>query len=106
MKKQCIAFALLLACLALTACGGKITSGEVVAKKFVPAHDESGIRPVIVASGNGVATVFVPYVDRYGDAWTITIQAGDEKAEYNVTEAVYNSAEIGEQFTYTDECAP
>ena len=106
MKKRIIAFVLLIACAALIACGGKITRGEVVAKKFTPAHYESGVRPVMVASGNGLSTAFVPYVDHYGDAWTITIQAEDEKAEYNVTEEVYNSVEIGEWFTYTDECAP
>ena len=106
MKKRFIAFALLIACAALAACGGQITSGEVVAKKFTPAHYESGVRPVMVASENGLSTAFVPYVDHYGDAWTIAIQAADETAEYSVTEEVYNSVEIGERFTYTDECAP
>lgn len=105
MKKRFFVCLLLIVCAALAACGSKITSGEVVAKKFTPEHDESGVRPVMVASGNGLSTYFVPYVDHYGDAWTITIQSADETEEYNVTEEVYNSVDIGEQFTYTDECA-
>lgn len=98
--------------LVLSGCSGKITSGEVVEKKFTPAHSEVRLIPFVISNGKSVSTGIIPYVYRYSDRWEVTIAAWDEEekkmqtATYRVTEEVYEAVEIGAEFVYDKDMKP
>lgn len=88
-----------------------ITEGEVINKTFTPAHSSVRIIPIVTYNGKGTTTM-IPYRYYYDDKWEITIQDYNEDAEemetatYRVTEAVYNSVEIGAEFVYAEDMQP
>lgn len=96
----------------LTACGGGITSGEVVSKEYTPAHTQNSIIPIVISNGKTCSTIMVPYTYHYSDKWEITIRQYSEEenefltATYRVTEEVYNATEIGAQFEYVEDMEP
>lgn len=96
----------------LSSCSEKITSGEVVDKKYTPEHTEQKIIPVTIYTGKTSSVIMVPYMYHYNDCWEITIRDWDEKeaefvtATYRVTEDAYNNTYIGGEFEYIEEMNP
>lgn len=111
-KKIAIVLATLLLVVGLSACGGMITSGEVIDKTYTPAHTQLMIIPVTISSGKSFTTVMVPYIYCYSDDWKITIQKYNcvkqemSSATYRVTKDVYNSVTIGSEFVYDESYTP
>lgn len=89
----------------------KITSGEVIDKEFTPAHSKTRMVPVTTFNGKTSSTILVPYVYHYSDNWEITIRDYNEEnneltATYRVTEDIYNSVDIGDEFVYQEDFEP
>lgn len=89
----------------------KITSGEVIDKEFTPAHSNTRMVPVTTFNGKTSRTILVPYAYHYSDNWEITIRDYNEEkneltATYRVTEDVYNSVDIGDEFVYQEDFEP
>lgn len=110
MKKLKIFFSILLIALVLGGCSQKLTQGEVIEKKFTPAHSEVMIIPIVTSNGESISTTYVPYVYYYSDAYKITIRdyvdTEEQTATYRVTKEVYDNVNIGDEFIYSDEYEP
>lgn len=110
MKKIVVLLVLLL--FILTGCGQKITEGEVVAKKYSPAHSSVVLIPIVHTNGKTSYATIVPFIYHYSDKWEITIEAYDAEKEetvsatYRVTESVYDAVEIGAEFVYEENMEP
>ena len=71
--KRIISIALaVLTLLALAACGGEITQGEVKSKEFTPAHCQFMMVPTVHSDGITSYTTWVYYTYYYPDTYTIT----------------------------------
>lgn len=96
----------------LTACGTKITSGEVVEKNFSPAHSTVMVIPLVRSNGKTTSTTLVPFIYHYPDTWTITIGKYSERREemlyatYRVTKDVFDVVEVGAEFIYDETMEP
>lgn len=95
----------------LYGCSTNITSGEVVDKTFTPAHVQTVIVPTHISNGKTSTTIMVPYTYYYSDTWRIKIQQYTEEdgyltATYRVTEDVYNTVSIGDQFEWNEDMEP
>lgn len=90
--------------LLLSACGKKITEGEVYAKNFIPAYDELLMVPVINTDGKNSHTTLIPICNHHPDTYEICIKAFQDgewvTAKYYVSESVYDVIEIGAIFQY------
>lgn len=90
--------------LLLSACGQKLTEGEVYDKNFTPAHDEFLMMPVITTDGKNSHTTFMPIWNHYPDTYEICIKAFQDgewiTAKYYVSKSVYDETEIGAIFQY------
>ena len=105
MKKVCIAI-LLVFVLFLSACSPKITSGEVYAKEYREAFTTVSTYPMIISSGKTTTTIMVPYTVYYPERWVIFIKSFEDEEwiteDFYVSEAVYNSINIGDMFEYDE----
>lgn len=95
----------------LSGCSAKITSGEVTDKTFTPEHTETRLVTVVHSNGKTTYTTVVPYVYHYPDTWRITIRNLDENGNelnetFRVTEDVYNSVDIEDEFVYDEDFEP
>ena len=97
----------------MTGCSSKqITQGEVINKEYTPAHQVTMVIPVTIYNGKTAQFIYVPYIYFYSDKWKITIQKWDEEqqkmltAVYRVTQEVYDSINLGDEFVYTDDTEP
>lgn len=95
----------------LSGCSNKITSGEVIDKTFTPAHTETRLIPVVRSNGKHSYTTLVPYIYHYPDTWKITIRDFDDNGNeltetFRVTEDVYNSVDIEDEFVYDEDFEP
>lgn len=111
--KRIISIALaVLILLALAACGGEITQGEVKSKEFTPAHCQFMMVPTVHSDGITSYTTWVYYTYYYPDTYTITIEKWDEKegknrqAGYGVTKEVYDAVSVGAEFSYEKDMKP
>lgn len=91
----------------LVACGNKITEGEVYEKEFIPAHTETMLVPIVIFNGKTTTTTLIPETKNVPDEWYIKIQSVEadengkyEKAEYSVTEEIFNSYEVGDLYSH------
>lgn len=105
MKKICIAI-LLVFVLFLSACSPKITSGEVYDKEYREAFATVSIYPVVTYNGKTSTTTYVPYTIYYPERWVIFIRSFEDgewiTEDFYVSEAVYNSINIGDMFEYDE----
>lgn len=106
---MCILAAVII--LTLAGCGHKITSGEVIAKKYTPAYTTVNYIPLFSSSGKTMITTMVPYFYHYPDTYTITIAGYDEGGEqveetFCVTKAAYEAVAVGDEFVYDPEMEP
>lgn len=103
MKKICIALLLVLV-LFLSACSPTITSGYVCGKEYREAHTTVSVFPLIVSNGKTMTTIMVPYTAYYPERWVIFIKSFQDgewlTEDFYVSEAVYNSINIGDMFEY------
>ena len=103
MKKICIAL-LLVSVLLLSACSPKITSGEVYEKEYREAFTTVSFYPLIISNGKTTTTIMVPYTVYYPERWVIFIKSFEDgkwlTEDFYVSEAVYNSINIGDMFEY------
>ena len=110
MKKIKVFLSILLIALIFGGCSQNLTQGEVIKKEFTPAHSETTILPVVTTDGENMSTIFVPYVYYYSDTYKITIRDyidnEEQTATYRVTEEVYDSVDIGNEFIYSKEYEP
>jgi hypothetical protein len=96
----------------LSGCQNSITQGEVIEKEFTPSHTRIMVIPVVHSNGKTSYTTLVPFTYFYPDTWKITIQSYDEEkgenltATYRVTENVYDSVKIGDEFVYDENMEP
>ena len=97
----------------ITGCSSKrITQGEVINKEYTPAHQFTTLIPIVHTNGKDTFTTYMPYTYFYSDKWEITIQQWDEEqqqmltAVYRVTQEVYDTVNMGDEFIYTDEMEP
>lgn len=88
-------------------CGNKITEGQIYEKEFVPAHTEIVLIPMAFPGGKTVKTRLMPQIRSYSDTWYIRIQSTEvdedgkrEKAEYSVTEEIFNQYEVGDFYSH------
>lgn len=97
MKRIKIAAVAALA-LMLTACGQKVTAGEVTDKQFTAEH----VSTYTYFIHTGKTSIPMIRHIRVPDCWAIEITGivdGEEKSStYEVTEEVYNSLEIGDWY--------
>ena len=105
MKK--IRIAILLAfVLFLSACSLKITSGEVYDKEHRDAFTTVSLYPLIISNGKTTTTTMVPYTVYYPERWVIFIKSFEDgewiTEDFYVSEAVYNSINIGDMFEYDE----
>ena len=105
MKKICIAI-LLAFVLFLSACSPKITSGEVYDKEHRDAFVTVSFYPVVIYNGKTSTTTMVPYTVYYPERWVIFIKSFENgewiTEDFYVSEAVYNSINIGDMFEYDE----
>lgn len=105
MKK--IRIAILLAfVLFLSACSPKITSGEVYDKEYREAFTTVSFYPLIISNGKTTTTTMVPHTVYYPERWVIFIKSFEDgewiTEDFYVSEAVYNSINIGDMFEYDE----
>ena len=105
MKKISIAI-LLVFVLFLSACSPKITSGEVYDKEYREAFTTVSFYPLIISNGKTTTTTMVPYTVYYPERWAIFIKSFEDgewiTEDFYVSEAVYNSINIGDMFEYDE----
>ena len=105
MKKISIAI-LLDFVLFLSACSPKITSGEVYDKEYREAFTTVSFYPLIISNGKTTTTTMVPYTVYYPERWVIFIKSFEDgewiTEDFYVSEAVYNSINIGDMFEYDE----
>lgn len=105
MKKICVAI-LLAFVLFLSACSPKITSGEVYDKEYREAFTTVSFYPLIISNGKTTTTTMVPYTVYYHERWVIFIKSFEDgewiTEDFYVSEAVYNSINIGDMFEYDE----
>ena len=105
MKKISIAI-LLVFVLFLSACSPKITSGEVYDKEYREAFTTVSFYPLIISNGKTTTTTMVPYTVYYPERWVIFIKSFEDgewiTEDFYVSEAVYNSINIGDMFEYDE----
>lgn len=110
MKKIKIFFSILLIALVLCGCSQKLTQGEVIEKKFTPAHSEVMIIPMVTTDGKNTSITNVLYIYYYSDTYKITIRDyidnEEQTATYRVTQEVYDSVDVGNEFIYSEEYEP
>lgn len=100
-------FIILISCfiLLLTACS-QITEGIIYEKKFIPAHTELKMIPMVISNGKTVTTSFIYYSYHYDDQYIIYIQDINDESQqgyYYVQEDVYNICDIGMIFKYDED---
>ena len=101
-----------LALLALAACEGEITQGEIKSKEFTPAHNQIMMVPIVHSDGKTSYTTWMYYTYYYPDTYTVTIEKWDKKegknrqARYEVTEEVYDAVSVGAEFSYEKDMKP
>ena len=105
MKKICIAI-LLVFILFLSACSPKITSGNVYDKEYRKAFVTVSVCPVVTYNGKTSTTTMVPYTVYYPERWVVFIKSLEDgewiTEDFYVSEAVYNSINIGDMFEYNE----
>lgn len=95
--------------LLLVSCGNKLTRGEVYEKNFTEAHTQIVMVPFVHSNGKTSYTTMMPMYYHYPDTWEIAIKAWDPEKErwrkqsYYVTEEVYKTVNIGDEFQYSKE---
>jgi ABC-type glycerol-3-phosphate transport system substrate-binding protein len=110
MKRSAALLVLML--LLLVGCGERITSGEVIDKKYTEAHTTVRMVPLVMSNGKTTTTMIVPYVYHYADKWEITIRQWDADggsevtATYRVTEEVYDAVNLHDEFVYDKDMKP
>ena len=98
--------------LALAACEGEITQGEVKSKEFIPAHNQIMMVPIVHSDGRTSYTTWMYYTYYYPDTYTIPIEKWDKKegknrqARYEVTKEVYDAVSVGAEFSYEKDMKP
>lgn len=103
-------FAATIGLLMLCGCGGSLaddttlTEGEVYGKRFVEAHSETKLLPLIQTNGKITTTTIIPYNRYYPDTYEIYIRDYQDgewlRAVYYVPEDVYNIVNVGDMFEY------
>lgn len=96
--------AIILILLSLSGCS-LITEGKIIEKKFIPAHTETLLVPIVMSSGTSTFTNFIPVIRDYEDQWVIIFEGIDEEGETDIRkvytdEETYNSHEVGDNFVY------
>lgn len=105
MKKM----VLLLVAVILTACGQKLTEGDVFEKEFHPAHTSVQPQTVVHSDGKSTTTSIIMVSHYYPDSWSIGIQAYDAEAKkwirdtYWVSKEAFDTVEIGNYWKATTE---
>lgn len=83
----------------LVACDPAITSGKVVNKDFEPGHYRTVNDPstCVQRAKNGTCKVSVPrsHQEWVSPDWRIQLSNGKDTNWIDVTEAIYNNAEVG-----------
>ena len=103
---------LVLMFLLLVGCGAKITSGEVIDKKYTKAHTQVIMVPLVMSNGKTTTTTIIPYLYHYADRWEITIRQYDAEngaevtATYSVTQDVYDAVNLHDEFVYNKDMEP
>jgi hypothetical protein len=90
MKKILLAFTMVICLLILAGCK-HIDYGTVIEKSFSPAHKTYS--PMIM-HGNKTTRI-IPRWIHHSDNWSILVENEDGKEWWEVSEAYYNSVEIG-----------
>jgi hypothetical protein len=96
----------------LVGCGERITSGEVIDKKYTKAYTQVRMIPLVMSNGKTTTTTIIPYIYRYPDRWEITIQQYDTgdgvrvTATYRVTQEVYDAVNLHDEFVYNKDMEP
>lgn len=99
MKRKLALWAALIICAALlTGCGDRLTSGIVLEKEYTPRKAHLQMAPVVC----GKSVTMVPRIRIVPQKFRVLVQGEDENGEtvtewWNVNEAQYNAAEIGEE---------
>ena len=89
---------------------GKATSkklrGEVYDKEHRDAFTTVSLYPLIISNGKTTTTTMVPYTVYYPERWVIFIKSFEDgewiTEDFYVSEAVYNSINIGDMFEYDE----
>ena len=89
----------------LCSCSQKITQGEIYDKIFYPAHTELISIPIIQLYGEDIYTTYQYCSQDYPDQWVICIRQMNNEGKYDiasyyVSEALYNSVDIGDEFAF------
>ena len=96
----------------LSGCSDKITSGEIIDKKYTPAYTQTIIVPVAIYTGKSTTVIPVPYTYYYNDTWTVTIRNWNDElkkydtATYRIDKDTFDSITIGGQFEYVEDMEP
>lgn len=99
MKRKIALLAALIICAALlTGCGERLTSGIVLEKEYTPRKTCLQMTPILV----GKYVTMVPRIRTVPQKFRLLVQGETENGEtvtewWNVSEAQYNAAEIGEE---------
>lgn len=88
--------------------GEPITSGRVVGKQFVAAHDETVMIPIYGTTCSGKPTIctthlitMIPTTDHHADAWRLRVESCAEKCRQGwikVSESEYDGTTTGMQW--------
>lgn len=84
----------------------------MVSKEFTPAYSQTMMVPIVYSNGKTTYTTMVPFLYHYDDDWEVTIQQYSEEessmlsATYRVTQEVYDSVSIGDEFVYEKDMEP
>ena len=104
--KRVVICALLMASVILAGCRAKISEGVVIQKDFEPARVATQLMPQWYYIGDRMQMIMISQVISYPDQWTVIIQKFDSEQEknltatYAVTEAEYDSVEIGDLVSF------
>lgn len=112
MEKIKIFLVIIITLIILSGCSDKITSGEIIDKKYTPAYTQTIIVPVTVYTGKSTTVIPVPYTYHYNDTWTVTIRNWNDElkkydtATYRIDKDTFDSITIGGQFEYVEDMEP
>ncbi len=102
--KLVLLLAAILVVLVLVGCGGpKVTSGEVVDKRYTPAHTDEEMYQisqvcVMVGKTMSCTPIYGWHDVYYGETWEITISDGKNKSTYYVSPKDFEQLRIGDYF--------
>lgn len=111
MKKIICAFIVCIMFTMMCSCSEKITQGEVINKKYTPAHTDIVMIPMVRSNGKTTTTQIIPFVYSYSDKYEITILGYDSEknkstATYRVNKEVFDSVNLGDEFLFINEYEP